>query len=152
MRGRSSIDGWEMRTSMRARANQKWLMLRLRLQLDVPVEIVAPARVEIVRWEGAPVLLQLPAGRPDRLALDVHVGFPWRAAALAQVAGRTGGGDILPHRPAALGARDDMVERQLLSRPAVNAAESVAQEQVEPGERRIFVGLHELPQRNHRRQ
>src|SRR5438270_12835718 len=76
-----------------------------RQQLDIPVEIIAPAFVEIVRREGAAMLLQLPAGRADRLALNLHVRFVRRAAALAQIARRAGGRDILPHRAAAMGAR-----------------------------------------------
>ena len=38
------------------------------------------------------------------------------------------------------------------ARAAIDAAELVAQEQVEPGERRIFVGPHVIAKRNHRRQ
>jgi len=45
-----------------------------------------------------------------------------------------------------------MVEGQLLARPAIDAAEAVAEEQVESGEGRIFVGPHELPKRDHARQ
>src|SRR5690348_16068795 len=82
-------------------------------QFDVPIEIVAPAIVQIVGREGAAMLLQLPAGRPERPAVDMHVRLLRRAAALLEVAGRAGGGDILPGRAAALGARDDVVEREL---------------------------------------
>ena len=86
---------------------------RLGLQLDVPVEIVAPALVQVIGREAAAMLLQLPAGRPERAAADVHVRLLRRAAALPEVARRAGGGDILPGRAAALGARQDMVEGQL---------------------------------------
>src|SRR5437764_13207722 len=98
------------------------------------------------------MLLQLPAGRADRLALDVHVRLDRRASALLEVARRAGGRDILPHRPAAVRARDYMVEGQLLGRPAIDTAEAVAEEQVESRERRIFVGPDELPQSNYARQ
>src|SRR5688572_21743516 len=36
----------------------------LGLQLDVPVEIVAPAFVQVIGREASAILLQLPAGRP----------------------------------------------------------------------------------------
>ncbi len=45
-----------------------------------------------------------------------------------------------------------VVEGQLPRRAAIDAAEFVAQEQVEPRERRIFVGPDELPKRDHRGQ
>ena len=50
--------------------------------------------------------------------------------ALAQVAGRAGGDDVLPHRVAAAAARDDVVECQpAAARAAVDAAPLVAGEQ-----------------------
>src|SRR3546814_11311958 len=70
------------------------------------------------------------------------------AAALLQIARRTGGGDILPARPPAQPARDHMVEGQFLARPAILAGEPVAQEQVEPGEGRMLRRLHILAQRD----
>src|SRR6187399_2316302 len=111
-------------------------------QLDVPVEIIAPAAVQIIGWEASAVVLQLPASRPDRLELDMHAGLPRRAPALLQVAGRAGRSDILPGRSSALGAREDMIERQLPARSAIDAAELVAKEQVESREGRIFGRLH----------
>src|SRR3954470_19762473 len=110
------------------------------LQLDVPVEIVAPAVVEVVGREGAAVLLQLPAGRAERAAADLHVRLLGRAAALPEVAGRAGGGDIVPGGAAAERARQDMVEGQLPGVAAILAREAVAQEQVEPGECRELRG------------
>ena len=52
------------------------------------------------------MLLQLPRRRADRLAMEMHVRFGGRAAALAEVARRAGGRDILPRRPAAMRALD----------------------------------------------
>src|SRR3954471_19690298 len=124
------------RCSIAPRYEREWLMGRLRLQLDIPVEIVAPARVEIVGREGATMLLKLPAGRPDRIAVRMHVRFVGRPPALAQVARCAGRRDILPRRPPALCARNHMVEGQLAVRSAIDAAEAVAQEEVEPRERR----------------
>src|SRR5687767_11750200 len=85
----------------------------LRLQLDVPVQVVAPALVEVVGREALAVVLQLPAGRADRRALEMHLGLARGAAAFLKIARSAGGGDILPGRSAALGARHDMVEGQL---------------------------------------
>src|SRR4051794_33479983 len=104
------------------------------LQLDIPIEIIPPAGVEVIGREAPPMLLQLPAGRPERPPVEVHMRLKRRAAALAEIAGRAGGGDILPGRPPALGAGDDMVEGQLARVAAILALEAIAQEQVEPGE------------------
>src|SRR5690606_34403653 len=49
-----------------------------RIQLAVPVQEVAPAFVEIVGWEGAAVLLQLPGGRLERLVHRMHARFTRR--------------------------------------------------------------------------
>src|SRR5690349_9097884 len=112
----------------------------LGLEFDIPVEIVAPAPVKIVGWKALAMILQLPTGRPDRLALNVHASLARGSASLAQVAWGAGGGDILPAGPPALRARNDMVEGQFPVRSAIDAAKTVAQEQVESGEGRIFIG------------
>ena len=98
------------------------------------------------------MLLELPAGRPDRRQRQRHPGLARRAAALAEVARRAGGDDVLPRRAPALRARDDVVERQLAAMPAILAGEAVAQEQVEARERRMLRGPDILAQRDHRRQ
>src|SRR5438309_9086610 len=123
-----------------------------RQQFDIPVEIVTPALVKVIRREGAAMLLKLPAGRPDRLALDLHVRFAGGAPALAEVAGGAGGRDIFPHCAPAVRARNDVVEGQLPARAAIDATKTVAEEQVESREGRIFVRPHELPERDHTRQ
>lgn len=41
-----------------------------------------------------------------------------------------------------------MIERQVLTRPAILALKTITQEQVEPREGGIFIGLHILTQRN----
>ena len=119
------------------------------LQLDVPIEIVAPALVEVVGREGAAVLLELPAGRAEGVALDVHMGLARGSAAFAQIARRAGGGDILPGRPPALGAGHDMIEGEFPRIAAILAFEAVAQEQVEAGEGGIFARPHILAKRDH---
>src|SRR4051812_35556998 len=45
------------------------------LQLDVPVEIVEPALVQVVGREAAPVFLQLIGRRPLRRVARMHVGL-----------------------------------------------------------------------------
>src|SRR5687767_7651859 len=122
----------------------------LGLQLDIAVEIVAPALVQIVGREALAMVVYLPAGWADRLAVDVHSGLAGGAPALLEVARRAGGGDILPAGPAALGARNHVIESQFLVRSAIDAAESVAEEQVESGERRIFIRADELAKRDDR--
>src|SRR3546814_6870488 len=97
---------------------------------------VDPAFVQVIGRKGAAVALQLPARRTPGLAVDGHMRLGRGAAALLQIARRTGGGDILPARPPAQPARDHMVEGQFLARPAILAGEPVAKEQVEPGEGR----------------
>src|SRR5262245_26391083 len=93
----------------------------LGFQLDIPIEIVAPALVQIIGREALAMVLQLPAGRPDRFALQVHMRLARRAATLLEVARGTGGSDILPAGAAAVRTRDDMVESQFLVRPAIDA-------------------------------
>ncbi len=85
------------------------------------------------------MFLQLPGGRPNGLTHQMHVRFDRRPSAFAQVARRAGGGDILPHRSPALGARNNVVESQLPVRSAIDAVKFVAQEEVETREGRIFV-------------
>src|SRR6478736_6232759 len=108
----------------------------LSLQLDVPVEPVAPGFVQVVRRELLAVLLQLPAGRADRMHQRVHARLLGRAAALLHVTRGAGGEDVLPRRASAEPAGLDVVESQVLLAAAVLAAEAVAQEHVEAGERR----------------
>ncbi len=82
-----------------------------------------------------------------------HLRFRRRAPALAQVARRAGGDDILPCRPPAIGARHDVIERQVaMRRAAILAGEAIAQEQVEAREGRELRRPHILLERDHRGQ
>ncbi len=110
-----------------------------------------PCLVQMVRREGAPPVLQLPVGRADCGHIELHMCLFWRATALFQIAGQARGGDVFPAGASAQTARDDMVEGQIVRRPAILAFELVAQEQVEPRKCGIFGRLHILTQRNHRR-
>src|SRR3546814_6465042 len=73
---------------------------------------VDPAFVQVIGRKGAAVALQLPARRTPGLAVDGHMRLGRGAAALLQIARRTGGGDILPARPPAQPARDHMVRSE----------------------------------------
>src|SRR4051812_36147772 len=61
-------------------------------------------------------------------ALGVHVGLDRRHVALAAVAGRAGGDDVLPRGLAALRAWDDVVDGEAGARAAVLAGPAVAGE------------------------
>src|SRR5688572_12663841 len=108
--------------------------------------------MEIIGREALAMVLQLPTGRTDRLALYMHFSLSGSATALLQIAWGAGGRDIFPAGPPALRAGHDMVEGQLAMTAAVNAPEAVAEEQIESGEGRIFIGPHELPKRDYRRE
>src|SRR5262252_5680129 len=102
----------------------------LGFQLRIPIEIVHPTLVQMVRWECALGSQQL-AGRR----------LPWRAprldphrVALARVAGHAGRDDVRPGSLTTARSRDHVLERQFRGRKrlaAVLAREPVAQEHVE---------------------
>src|SRR5581483_5040770 len=103
----------------------------------------APALMQVVRRKCAPVLLQLPRGRAPRRLARKHMGLARDARAFAQIADSTRRDDVLPCRPPAAAARDNVVERQVRRRPAlaaILAAEGVAQEYVEARERGLARG------------
>ena len=110
-----------------------------------------PCLMQMVWRESATAVLQLPVGGADCRHVELHVRLLGRAAAFFKVARQAGGGDIFPTGTAAEPSRDDMVEGQVVARPAILAFELVAQEQVEPGEGGIFGRLYVLPKRNDRR-
>ena len=110
-----------------------------------------PCLVEMVGRKRSASVLQLPVSRADCRHVKLHVRLLRRPSALFQVAGQARGGDIFPARPPAQTARDDVVEGQVVCRPAILAFELVAQEQVEPREGGIFGRLHILAKRNDRR-
>src|SRR5258705_1700 len=71
--------------------------------------------------------------------------------ALAQTARRAGRDHVFPGGLAALAARDDVIEGEVIMRVAVLADEAVAQEDVEPGEGGVRGRLDERLQRHHAR-
>jgi MFS family permease len=114
-----------------------WHQTPLRIELDIPVEIVPPALVQVVGRERAAVVPELVRARYVGLGHRVHAALAGQAVALAQVAAGAGGEDVGPGRPPAARARHQVVEGELVGRKrplAVLAGEPVAQEDVEPGE------------------
>ena len=79
---------------------------------------------------GAASLMKSTGCRRARRGVELHPGLLERPVALAQVARRAGGDDVLPDRLAALRARDDVVEGEAAARrAAVDAAPAVAGEE-----------------------
>ena len=125
---------------------------RSRFEFDIPVEPVAPASVEVVGREAAALILQLPACRPDRGDVELHLRLTRRPSAFFEVARRTGSGDIFPCRLPALCARDDMIEGQIIADAAILALKAVAQKHVEPCKRGMLRRLYIRFERDDRRQ
>src|SRR4029453_15481367 len=78
-----------------------------------------------------------------------HPRLLWRQIALAQIARRAGRDDIFPSGLAALAARGDVIEGEVVMRVGVLADKAVAEEDVEPGEGRMRGRLDERLQRHH---
>jgi hypothetical protein len=125
---------------------------RLSQQFNIPIQPVPPAIVQEIGRKGAAVILKLPACRADRGDVEAHLGFLRRPPAFAQVARCAGGRDIFPGRAAAIGARDNMIEGQIIADATILALETIPQEHVEPRERWMLRRLYILLERNHRRQ
>ena len=104
--------------------------------------------MQIVRREGLAALLQLPAGWPDRLFKQAHMRIAGRASAFFHIARRAGCNDVLPSRLATHSARNDMVERQMMTAAAILALKAIAQKQVEARESGKLAWLHILPECN----
>src|SRR5690606_23695010 len=104
------------------------------LELCIPVEIVAPAFMQVVRREATPAPVKEFGRRDKGRNSGKHIGVARRAAALSHVAWRAGGGDILPVRPPAKTPRQHVIKRQLLGRAAILAAETVAKKKIETRE------------------
>ena len=66
-------------------------------------------------------------------------------SALAKIAGAAGGDDVFPCCPTALGARNDMVEGQMLRRAAIGALETIAQEDIKAGKSRRAILPDKIP-------
>src|SRR6202000_1808285 len=87
--------------------------------------------------------MQLVHGRRERGLLRKHPRLLRCHVALTQIAGRTCGDHVFPGGLSTLAARDDVIEGQIVARQAILADETVAQENVEPGERGMRARLDE---------
>src|SRR3546814_18886254 len=104
---------------------------RSRLQLDAPIQPVAPGFVQVIGREAAAMFLELPARRPDRRDVERHPRLFGGPPALFEIARRAGGDDLLPRRTAALRAGDDMLAGETPARPAILDGELCAQGEIE---------------------
>src|SRR5215469_6693021 len=111
-----------------------------RVELGVPVEVVAPALVQVVWREGAAILLKHVGRRLNRAVARVHLALPRQPVSLPQIAGGAGGHDIGPGRASAAGPRHQMVKGQLVRRirlATILAGKTVPEKDVEPCKRRM---------------
>src|SRR6266567_796887 len=106
----------------------------LRIQLRIPVEVIQPAVVQIVRREQAAVAMELVHGRGEGVLARKHPCLHRREIALAQVTGRACRDHVLPGGLAAFAAWDDVIEGEVFGRTAILAGETITQEDVESGE------------------
>src|SRR6185437_13727248 len=100
---------------------------------------VAPALMQEVGRKAAAVFLQLEGARLARREDREHADFAGQMVALQEIAAAAGGNDIGPGGAAAARARDHVVEGEVLGREivaAILADETIAQENIEPGEGR----------------
>src|SRR5688572_18881756 len=85
--------------------------LRVVVELDVPVDVVAPAFWRVAQAEGHSKRGRLV--RTPRRADEVHPRLLGRTPALPAIARDAAADDVLPVFPAALCDRNHVVERQL---------------------------------------
>ncbi len=78
--------------------------------------------------------MQIADCRLKRHARRPHARDIGKPIALAQIAAGASRDDIFPSGRSALGARDDVIECEIVARPAILAGETVAQKNVEPRE------------------
>src|SRR6267154_783478 len=90
-------------------------------------------------------------GRGERVLPREHPRLLRRQIALAQITWRTGRDHVFPGGLAALAARNDVIEGEVVMRQTVLAGETIAQEDVEPCEGGMCGRLDERLQRHHAR-
>src|SRR5579872_395542 len=122
------------------------------IEFGVPIEVIEPAIVQIVRRKQPAVAVELMHGRREGLLFWEHPRLLRRQTAFTKIARGTGGDHVFPSGLAALAARDDVIEGQVVARRAILADEAIAQEYVKPGEGRMGGRLDERFQRHHARQ
>src|SRR5579863_8927998 len=125
---------------------------RLWIELGVPVQVVEPAVVQIVRREQPAVAMKLMHGGGKRRLPRKHPRLLRRQVSFSQIAGRTCRDHVFPRGLAAFAPRNDVIEGEIVAGRTILADESVAQKDVEPGEGGMRGGLDEGFQRYHARQ
>ncbi|MET3161327.1 hypothetical protein ABIF34_008352 [Bradyrhizobium japonicum] len=96
--------------------------------------------------------MELMHGRREGALARKHLGLRRGEIALAQITGRARRDHVLPGGLATLAARDDVIEGEIFGRAAILAGETIAQEDVEPGEGGVGGRLDEGFERDHARQ
>lgn len=71
-------------------------------EFRIPVQIIAPAFMQVIRREGTAIFLQFMAQRPPRSLARIHAALLGQTAAFAHIAAAAGGNDIFPYGAAAL--------------------------------------------------
>src|SRR6516164_6485755 len=110
------------------------------VELGVPVKVVAPALMQVVWREGAPILLKHVGRRLNRAVARVHPALPGQPVSLPQIASGARGHDVGPDRTPAAGPRHQMVKGQLVRRirlATILAGKTVAEKDVEACKRRM---------------
>src|SRR5208337_280504 len=120
----------------------------LRLKLGIPVQVVKPALMQVVRREEPSVPVQLVHGRPVRLLRRKHLRLRRHLAALAKIARRTSRRDVIPARLAASRTRDDVIECQIVGGTTILTLKAIPEEDIKPRERGIKRRLYEGLQRD----
>src|SRR5690606_28357116 len=93
-----------------------------------------PAVVQVVGRELSAVVVQVLHARGVGQLAGPHPDILGQAVALAKVAGGAGGDDVVPGGLPAFRPGNEMVEREVFAGAAILAGETIAQENVEPGE------------------
>lgn len=106
------------------------------LKFHVPIEVIHPGFVQVMRGESPSHILQLMVIGLRGHSNGLHVDIVRHSATLSQIAGRAGRDDVVPARFAAARPRDQMVKRQFIFRSAIDAGKTIPKENVEAGESR----------------
>lgn len=120
----------------------------LRFEFGIPIEIIEPAMVQIVRREIAPVPMKFMHRRPVWFLRRKHFRLRRHLASLSQVARRASRGHVVPARLTAPRAGNHMIKCQIVGAPAILTLKPIPQEHVEPGKRGIECWLNECFERN----
>ena len=92
--------------------------------------------MKVVRREASPLILQLVVGRAFRLSVRVHANVIWQPVGFFQITRAAGRNDIVPAGCAAAGARNEMIECEIIARSAIHAGKPVSQEHIKTCKRR----------------